>query len=214
MRRDQSGFTLIELLIVVGIIGLLSAVLVPRLLESEDVFIAKADQAHLEQVGKWLVIYKARNKEQLPREGGHRFLLTVWTSKIFPHDEEAVDVFFTPRSNDPVYTDAREQMAKGTDPWPDLSVVNSECTSYAGRAKNHLKTATQAGEAIAATDNEGAWCLRDGTVNVLLSDLLKVRTYFHNDLMTNFGVPEFHKDQPVVMVGENSPIEICKKLEY
>lgn len=214
MRRDQSGFTLIELLIVVGIIGLLSAVLVPRLLESEDVFLAKADQAHLEQVGKWLVIYKAKNKEQLPREGGHRFLLSLWTTKIFPHDEEAVDVFFTPRSNDPVYTEAREQMAKGTDPWPDLSAVNSECTSYAGRAKSHLKTVNQAGEAVAATDNEGGWSLRDGSVNVLLSDLLKVRPYSHIELMTNFEVPEFNKEQPVIMVGESSPIPMCRKLEY
>jgi len=49
-RQTQTGFTLIELLIVIGIIGGLAAVLLPRLLETDDVAKATATEATMLQL--------------------------------------------------------------------------------------------------------------------------------------------------------------------
>lgn len=216
MRRAvQSGFTLIELLIVVGIIGLLSAVLVPQLLESQAVFDAKAEQGHLSKLGYFLSIYKARNKDALPNEGGHRLLISLWTTKVMDHNEENFDFFFTPKSGDPHYRELRDQVAKGEDPWQSLNSVTSDDTHYAARAKGHLRSVNSGGEeqAVAATDNEGMNCLRDGTVCVLFNDLIKVRQYFAEDLIKLYSVPD-PRQNPVMMVGDSAVIPACKKLDY
>jgi len=121
MRRAvQSGFTLIELLIVVGIIGLLSAVLVPQLLETKAVILARAEEGQLKKLGTFFTIYKARNKESLPVEGGHKLLLALWTSKVMNHTEENFGFFWTPESQDPVFLEKRAMVSKGEDPWPTL----------------------------------------------------------------------------------------------
>lgn len=216
MRRAvQSGFTLIELLIVVGIIGLLSAVLVPQLIESKAVFLAKAEAGHLSKLGGFFTIYQARNKQSLPNEGGHRFLLTLWTSGVMQHKEENFDFFWTPESQDPHYRELRELVAKGEDPWKTINDVGSEDTHYAGRTKKELRSLTSSNEeqAVAATDNEGMNCLADGTVCVLFNDMLNVRQYFAEDLIKLYNVPD-PRQNPVTMVGDSAVIPACKKLDY
>lgn len=216
MRRAvQSGFTLIELLIVVGIIGLLSAVLVPQLIASKAVFLAKAEAGHLEKLGHFLTIYQARNKQALPSEGGHKLLLTLWTSNVMQHNEENFDFFWTPESQDPHYRELRDQVAKGENPWNTLGDVGSEDTHYAARARKELRSLNSSSEeqAVAATDNEGMNCLADGTVCVLFNDLIKVRQYFAEDLMKLYSVPD-PRQNPVMMVGDSAVIPVCKKLDY
>ncbi|MFN7590553.1 MAG: type II secretion system protein [Planctomycetota bacterium] len=216
MRRAvQSGFTLIELLIVVGIIGLLSAVLVPQLLESKAVILARAEEGHLKKLGTFFTIYKARNKESLPVEGGHKLLLALWTSKVMNHTEENFGFFWTPESQDPVFLEKRAMVSKGEDPWPTLAGTSSDDTHYAGRAKKELRGLSNTSEqqAVAATDNEGMNCLADGTVCVLYNDFLTTKLFFAEQLIQDHGAVDPRKE-PVVMVGESALIPACKKLEY
>lgn len=216
MRRAvQSGFTLIELLIVVGIIGLLSAVLLPQILDKRKVFLAVAEQSHLQKLGGSFLTYKATHKQAMPNEGGHKLLLSLWTSKALTHNEENFDLFWTPESQDPHYREMRDMVAKGEDPWPSLGNTSSEDTHYAGRMKKHLRELDNASEeqAVAATDNEGMNCMSDGMVCVLFNDLIKVRQYFPDDLIKLYSVPD-PRENPVMMVGDSAVIPACKKLEY
>ena len=82
----------------------------------------------------------------------------------------------------------------------------------AGRARQYMKTANGAGEALMADDNEGGWIHRDGTVNLLLSDG-NVRTLSYQQMKERFALGDFNKDQPVATFGSNSPIVECQKLE-
>jgi prepilin-type N-terminal cleavage/methylation domain-containing protein len=214
-RAVQSGFTLIELLIVVGIIGLLIAVLAPQIFDKRKVFLALAEQSHLQKLGGMLLTYKATHKQALPNENGHKLLLSLWTSKVMNHNEENFDLFWTPESQDPHYRELRDLVAKGEDPWQSLASTDSNDTHYAGRMKKHLRELDNSNEeqAVAATDNEGMNCLSDGTVCVLFNDLIKVRQYFPDDLIKLFSVPD-PRENPVMMVGDSAVIPACKKLDY
>jgi prepilin-type N-terminal cleavage/methylation domain-containing protein len=215
MRRPQSGFTLIELLIVISIIGVLAAVLLPTILESRGAANAFADARQLARHNEWLELYKTKHKGGLPIEGGHKFVLATWTSKIFTHNEENLDFYFTPgsRDNDPDYRRVRQDMERGIDPWPDLASVTTLDTHYVGRAQKELRTATRDGnEALMANDNEGMWTFSDGTVNVLFNGG-KVRTYSYQDLKERFGLGDLEPNNPIQTWGPNSPIPECQMLD-
>jgi prepilin-type N-terminal cleavage/methylation domain-containing protein len=212
MRRASSGFTLIELMIVISIIGVLAAVLLPRVLESQQTANVAADAANMRTHFGWFVRYQQKHSQALPKEGGYKFVMSTWTSKIFDHTQEEVDKYFVPGSNDPARLEARERMAKGEDPWPDLNSTSSESTHFVGRAKNHLRSATQgAEEAWMADDNEGVWCHADGSINVLFNGG-NVRTYSYQELKEIYQLGDMDKDNPVPTYGDSSPIVPCKKL--
>ena len=92
----SAGFTLIELLIVVAIIGLLAVAFVPDLLSGRTTAYIAADQANLRQHSTWIELYKNKRK-RFPTEGGHKFILSLWTTPgRIPHTEESFDRFWTP----------------------------------------------------------------------------------------------------------------------
>lgn len=215
MRRSQSGFTLIELLIVISIIGTLAAVLLPAILESRGAANSEADRQQLRKHYTWLEIYKSKHKGGLPGEGGYKFVLSTWTSKIFDHTEENLDFYFTPgsRDDDPDYRQVRGMMELQEDPWPDLGSTTSLDTHYVGRARKYLRGAgNKATNALMATDNEGQWTFADGTVNVLFAGST-VRGYSYQDLADRFGLGDLDENEPIMTYGPNSPIPECQKLD-
>ena len=213
MRRLQSGFTLIELLIVISIISLLAAVLLPTVFGTRVAANVTADAANLNWHTQTLELYKMQNKRGLPIEGGHKFVLATWS--IVSQIEENFDRYFIPgrRDNDPDYRQLRGQLERGEKIWQDLKSTTSLDTHYAGRAREHLQSATSGeDEALIADDNEGVWSHPNGSVNVLLNGG-NVRTYSFPDLKSRgFVQGEFDKNTPIETTGPNSPIPECRKL--
>ena len=212
MRR-QSGFTFIELLIVIGILGLLVACAAPAAFGSQTAANVAADKFNLSWHTQQLELYKLQNKRGLPSEGGHKFVLATWS--IVDKTEENFDRYFTPgrRDNDPDYRELRARIERGEKVWEDLKSTTSLDTHYAGRAREHLQSATRGeDEALMADDNEGAWSHADGTVNVLFYGGY-VRTYSFVDLKNRGYVHgELDRNNPIETTGPNSPIPECRKL--
>lgn len=214
MTKPNSGFTLIELLIVISIIGVLAATLIGPLTSTQLAANVAADEAQLRTHASWFKLYERKHGGGLPRAGGHKFVLSTWTSGIFHHDEEELDLYFTPgaRENDPAYRNARDQIEIGKDPWPNLAATTSLDTHYVGRAAAHIRTGGQAGQVLMASDNEGAWTFADGTVNVLLTGG-KVRSYSYQDLQKRFGLGPLDENAPMQTWGVDSPVPELRKLD-
>ena len=213
-RQTESGFTLLEACVLAGCIGLLAACALPVAARANHAANAAADALQMRTHFTWMEVFKWKHGRELPRVGGHKFVLSTWTTKIFDHTEENLDMYFCPgaRERDHHYLAMRARMAAGEDPWPDLASVTTRDTHYVGRAKEHLETAeATANEAWMATDNEGQWMFADGQVNVLFNSGV-VRTYSHDDLAKRFGLGPLQPRQPVLTHGPNSPIPECQKL--
>jgi prepilin-type N-terminal cleavage/methylation domain-containing protein len=216
MRRDSSsGFTLIELLIVISIIGVLAAVLLPAVIGGRNAANVAADAAQLRNSHfAWFQLFKMKNNQTFPTEGGHRFVLQTWTSGLVEKTPENFDKYFSPgaRDNDGAYQDKRKAVLKGENPWQTINDTSSEDTHYVGRAKKERRGMDSGTEALMATDNEGGWTFPDGDINILLGDG-NVRQLSYMQMQEIYQLGPFDKGNPIVMYGPNSPITECQKLD-
>jgi len=65
MRRTKA-FTLVELMVVIGIIGLLLAILVPALQKAREMANRAVCQSNLSSINKGLIVYKGANDDKWP----------------------------------------------------------------------------------------------------------------------------------------------------
>lgn len=204
--NTRSGFTLIEMLIVITIIGLLAVFLLPNVIGAKDTANQAADQANM----RWhfIELSKVYEGNKLPKQGGHKFVLSTWFRGIVEKTETNFNHYWSPG----VKVDARkselgEQNLK--DIWPNEQAVTSDDTHYAGRSHQFYKGMQSGNEAWMSNDEEGGRTFNDGTINVLMGDGSVKALKVDPDLM-KYGF-KLEGDN-AFEVGPTSPHPLLQKL--
>lgn len=215
MQRTDSGQSRFEWCVLVACFVVMTACAVPMASRASARANASQDAMQLRTHYTWLQVYKLKHRRALPNVGGHKFVLATWTSKVFDHTTENLDLYFSPglRDLDRHYQETRRLLANGEEPWPDASMVTTRDTHYVGRGRSWLRTAEASPqEAWMATDNEDGWVFADGSINVL-SASGAVRTYTYDDLAARCELGAFDPGVALVTHGMDSPLPEAQKLD-
>lgn len=208
--KNQAGFTLIEILVVIGIIGVLAAVLLPQIFQGNLRATIVADQANLRWHFATFTAYE-QGQKRVPNGTGHRFVIDPWIKGIVQHTPENLDRYFIPKSADPRKDELREQDLEQI--WRNLDDLTSSDTAYAGpgeQAKRMPQLLSNGKAPLMSDDNEFVPAFADFTINVLLGDgnVREIRL----DALQELGFDET-LEGALFEVGPNSPHPLLKLLE-
>ena len=78
MKRQTSGFTLIEVLVVIGIIGVLMAILLPALNKAREAAKRVQCASNMRTIGQAIFAYATNNRGQAPPKGAHKEYPYEW----------------------------------------------------------------------------------------------------------------------------------------
>jgi len=210
-HRRLTGIDVLVLAIILCLLAI--TLLLPgqgSLVRARDAANAVADARNLFQIGRWLELARSRGN-LTSNEGGHEFLLMLWTNDLIDHCPANFDRFFTPGIDDPHVTQLRAKLVAGDKIWPHLNSVTPDDTHYAARAKEHFSTMFDKHEAWAANDNEGGWAFQQCVVNILWGDG-SVQTLTLSEMKEQFGLRD-EQTEVFKTWGKDSPHPALQKLK-
>lgn len=114
----RAGFTLLEMMVVIGIIGLLSAFLVPNIMDAMARASVTAEKANMNELYRWLTMYKDSNNQSWPTATGQKFILQIWKDGTVERSEKNAKRFFSAGENSTEYL-----ATLGVDP-NEISVID------------------------------------------------------------------------------------------
>ena len=172
-KKAGGGFTLIELLVVVSVLGILMAVLLPRIFSTQTATNLAACKMNLKNLYQMLTSYKMQNHDKWPRESGVRFVLAVTQKKtIYEPTEQNVGTFFCPAIRGGNYLKAVEKPEAWFCPGgKKLDQAESADSDYAGRdmVRWYKGVGTSNMQALVCDDNEGGVPNHPDVMNVLFA---------------------------------------------
>jgi len=151
--RSSAGFSLVEILVVITLIGLLMTLGYNSMQNAMENGRVVKCKNNLDQIGQALISYKNnRAKGRWPRDGGARFLLTMYRHKQI--EGRHAEVFLCPGTSDINDLGASGEIGSSYDEWDNIT---SDSLSYAGRDVDAFPIggADLASQLLAADDNEG-----------------------------------------------------------
>lgn len=82
-RQRESGFTLVEWCVLVVCVSLMAACALPMAARASHAANASANALQMLTHYMWMELFKRSHRGALPSKGGHKFVLSTWTSKVF-----------------------------------------------------------------------------------------------------------------------------------
>jgi len=204
----RAGFTLLEMMVVIGIIGLLSAFLLPTVVESLGSATVAADEANMRELHRWLVMYQTANNGNLPTESGQKFILKLWKDSTIERSAKNAKRFFSAGEGYDSYTGLSPDEFPVEDYLTDWDSIGPGYINYAAfdpqgdrslrrKLKTNASKVTIVANATFAHRNDIVYMTADGEVH-----RLNVQNLLDDGILTQDDV-----ESGIVPVGQGSPIE-------